>query len=106
MAGMPIRRRRRERARRNPFGLLPLIGSHAKAKRRAAEADAAERALRDVKRLPISRGMIRGSFVEVACPTCHARGLIERGEPVDVDHRGDCRGTPYVVEVHVRRPKA
>lgn len=91
--------------RGNPFGFLPALGLHAKAVRRAREADEAERALRDARRLPISRGMIRGSFVEISCPQCHARGLVERGAPLDLAHRGACTGMPYVVEVHARRPK-
>lgn len=93
--------------RGNPYRLgSPTSRALALAKKEHAKSRALAAVLRDVKRLPISRGMIRGSFVEVVCPKCFARAVVEPGLGVDVEHkRPGCDGRPYIAEIHTRKPK-
>lgn len=63
-----------------------------------------ERALQDAKRLPISRGMVRGAFVEIRCSECHVPAIVEPGRLLDVNHRGSCRGACILVQIHAKRP--
>ncbi len=95
----------RQVGRKNPLGSLPWFMGAARGVQARRDLAEAEKALRDVRGLKATRGMVRGDWVEVCCPKCHARAVVEAGAPVRVPHRGSCQGTPFVVGLHTTRKR-